>query len=367
MGVRVGVWVVALAVGLLAAVAIPEETFAGVRPLTLGVVFLAVGGVGAAWAALRTSRIRKTPLSRDLRAPDGVVDVAAVAGVARILNPADPRFGAFDPTGPGPTVGSAVPSSTDGRMNWPMVGRLVLISVFEGTDGRAWSSEEIAEAHEALRRSGAWLEREAGRWGAALNVEIADTYLVHEVTDPDRVEVEFHHDDLGDASPFERDAAPKAVARLSRAAADLGLRDADALTRWFESRVESDLNAWLLHPRQAGRSFAATRDLDLLGGLSLAVCYPREASFPERLRGVARVDPVTVVHEVLHLFGATDRYGRRDGPDDAPEHEVRRDVMRLEVGRLGRLRVRGRTAEEIGWRPRSVKGPGKTSQASPGP
>lgn len=352
MGVRLGVWVVALVLGLLVAVAVPEGTFPGVRPLTLGVVFLAVGGVGHAWLANRSRRPLGVGRPRDRRPADGVIDVAAVAGVSRVLNPVDPRFGSFDPGGPVDTaaVGGFVGSRD--RVGWPMLGRLVLVSVFAGMDGRAWSVGEVAAAHEALRRAGAWLEREAGRWGAALNVELADTYFVHEETDPDRVEVEFSHDDAGDASPFERDAALKAVSRLTRAAVGLGFRDAAAMTGRIGSRLDADLTAWLLHPRQAGRSFAATRDLDLLGGLSLAVCYPKEASFPEPLRGGARVDPVTVVHEILHLFGATDRYGRpADGDPEALTTAGGCDVMRLDQNRLSRLRVEAWTAREIGWQP----------------
>ena len=47
---------------------------------------------------------------------------------------------------------------------------------------------------------------------------------------------------------------------------------------------------------------------------------------------------MTVVHELLHLFGATDKYGRslRDVP---PGTVTSRDVMRLSETRLSRLRI----------------------------
>ncbi len=82
--------------------------------------------------------------------------------------------------------------------------------------------------------------------------------------------------------------------------------------------------------------------------MSLAVCYPRESSFPEPLTGSPRVDPVTVVHEMLHLFGATDKYGR-SLRDFAPGSVSSREVMRLSETRLSRLRIDPSTAEEIGW------------------
>jgi hypothetical protein len=80
----------------------------------------------------------------------------------------------------------------------------------------------------------------------------------------------------------------------------------------------------------------------------MAVCYPCEASFPEPLVGPARVDPVTVVHELLHLFGASDKYGR-PLTAYAPRTVTSREVMRLSEERLARLRIDPSTAAEIGW------------------
>ncbi len=74
----------------------------------------------------------------------------------------------------------------------------------------------------------------------------------------------------------------------------------------------------------------------MVAGVGLAICYAREASFPEPLAGPGRVDPTTVAHELLHLFGATDKYGVP--LDNFPPGSVpRRDIMRLDEDRLDRL------------------------------
>jgi hypothetical protein len=93
---------------------------------------------------------------------------------------------------------------------------------------------------------------------------------------------------------------------------------------------------------------AIPADLTELIGVSLALCYAREANFPEPLRRPPFTDPVTVVHELLHLFGATDKYAL---PLDAfpPGSVTSRDVMRLDSSRLDRLRIDRATAAEIGW------------------
>ena len=90
------------------------------------------------------------------------------------------------------------------------------------------------------------------------------------------------------------------------------------------------------------------REDSLLPGVSLAVCYPRESSFPELLDGTARPSAVTIVHELLHLFGATDKYGR-SLRDFAPKTVSSHEVMRLSETRLSRLRIDPYTAAEIGW------------------
>jgi hypothetical protein len=148
--------------------------------------------------------------------------------------------------------------------------------------------------------------------------------------------------------PFERDAVTKALASASRAATELGFQDAVAMVSAINPRVHADARVWLLHPRQAGHSLAVPLDDTLLAGVSLAVCYAREANFPEPLGGPPFTDPVTIVHELLHLFGASDKYGvpLHSFP---PRSVTHREIMRLDESSLLRLQIDPLTAEEIGW------------------
>jgi hypothetical protein len=148
--------------------------------------------------------------------------------------------------------------------------------------------------------------------------------------------------------PFEVDAVTKALTGASRAAIRLGFPDAAAFIAAINPRVEADTRVWLLHPRQAGHSLAVPLDETELAGVSLAVCYAREASFPEPLTRAPFTDPVTIAHELLHLFGASDKYGVpvRSFP---ARSVTSREIMRLDESSLSRLRVDPLTAREIGW------------------
>ena len=230
----------------------------------------------------------------------------------------------------------------------PLLGKVVLISVFIGRDGQDWSDLEIARAHSAMLRAGAWIERQAIRWTSPVNIELAETYFVVHDDQPQDVEIEFAFKGE-DLQPFETDADTKALKSASRAAMQLGFDDAVALVADINPRVQADARVWLLHPRQAGTSQAVPLDDTPLAGVSLAVCYSREETFPEPLgRRPPFTDPVTIVHEVLHLFGATDKYGL-PLQSFAPKSVTNREVMRLDEESLIRLQIDPLTAREIGW------------------
>ncbi len=115
-------------------------------------------------------------------------------------------------------------------------------------------------------------------------------------------------------------------------------------------RLRADSPVWLIHPRSAGRSFVVPESETGMIGVNLAICYARETEFPERLVGAPFPDPSTFAHELLHLFGASDKYGRP--LSSFPKGSVtNRDIMRLEVETLSKLRIDPATAREIGWNP----------------
>ena len=294
--------------------------------------------------AIRRWLSRREPESpRDASPADGVVGVAPMRGARGEPNPRDPRFCRFvalDGEPRGKRGAKAGPP--------PLLGRVVFASLFLGRDGRGWSDDEIARAHGSLIRAGEWIEREAMRLGAAVNVDVACIYFA--ATDPVRepdVELAIisgeHGEGISDA-----DAEVRLVASASRAAAVLGFRDVADLAGQVASRVQTDAVVWIIHPRSAGRSFVAAERETGMRGVHLAICYAREDDLPGRLRGAPFTDPVTIAHEALHLFGASDKYGA--SLTAFPKATVTaRDVMRLDVEVLAKLRIDPGTAAEIGW------------------
>lgn len=352
MSARGKVWLAGLAATAVLVGATGRD--AGSRELSIpvGLLTLAVSALIAEATLLRSiarGGVPDIPPPPGARPADGVVEVQAVREIEAVPNRVDPRWRRFvravEP-GPGPV---ARPSG-----NPRLLGQVCLISVFVGRDGHAWTDPEVARAHESLGSAGRWIEREASRRDARLNVGLADAYFQAEDEGDDPVEVAFHPegDDVG---PMEADASTKGVIGASRAAARLGFADLADMVRRVDPRVEADARVWLFHLRRAGRSLAIPAVESDVPGVGLAVCFAREASFPEPLTGPGRVDPTTVAHELLHLFGASDKYGvaLRSFP---PGSVTSRDVMRLNHGSLSRMTIDALTASEIGWgRPRTAK------------
>jgi hypothetical protein len=351
---------VALAPGLS-----PEA--AAIRPALCLVLLVAVGSLGEGLLLLLTvlagpaSRPHAPP--RDTRPADGTIEVAHLRDVRAKPCAADPRFARFE------RLEGSVESRRAGDLPiepGPLLGRVVVVSLFVGRDGADWSEGEIAKAHRAIERALGWVEREAMRWGAPVNLEMAGVYFASRDDRVDDVEVGFVPE--GDAeAPLEVAAVTRAVASASRAAARLGFADLAALVAAVEARLEAaDAVVWLVHPRCGGRSLAILPDERTLPGVALAVCFAREANFTEALGARPPfTDPVTVVHELLHLFGATDKY-------QAPLHAFppgmvsERDVMCLYHESLPRLRVDRLTAQELGWSGKTPSPPGGSAPAGSG-
>jgi hypothetical protein len=330
-------------------------------PLTLVLVF----GFGAIviefLVALGAPSVSRREPPEDALPADGRVEIVPVVGVRAQPNAHDPRFGRFlaldeaeDATGARPAFTRDAPA---------LLGRVVIVVLFLGRDGHEWSEKEMARALAALDRAGSWIEREAMRWGAAVNLGLAATvFAVTDDQEPEEVEIAIVPE--GDHEvPDVAGASARALAGFSRAAARLGFADAADLTRRINRRIGADGHVWLLLPRAGGRSFAVPADLTDLPGVTLAVCYAREANFPEPLAGPPFADPITTVHEILHLFGATDKYGV---PLAAfpPKMVTERDVMCLNYESLSRLRIDPLTALEVGW---TAWEPGAPAPQAPGP
>ena len=263
-------------------------------------------------------------------------------------NPASPRHARY--LGPFRDA-----DRTEGRpgMPWrrtpcpPLRGRVALVSLFVGADGRGWSDEEVARHLASLERAARWMEEEAGRYGVELGVGVADVYFAVDGESTEEVDLLVAQSG-GEVGLFEADMGVRAIVLMSRAAASLGFRDAVDFVQEVAARLPGATVAWLLHLRLAGRSYAVPLDRTELEGISLAFCHARQANFTEPLIRPPVPRAAVLAHEVLHLFGAKDKYGwplshfAAGGVTD-------RDVMRLESERLPDLAIDPLTAEELGW------------------
>lgn len=317
-----------------------------------------MGMMGAIVAWLRgreTAELRGEP---DLTPADGVVEIVAAPGLRGEPNPRDTRFLRFSGIDPcARPLGPRPPRSVSKYP--PLLGRVAIGSLFLGRDGAGWDDQEVARALAALIRAAEWIEREAMRWSAGVNLAVLRTYFA--ALDPEAREREVALAILPEGEGeglFDADAEVRLVASTGRAARALGFRDVADLVERTASTCAADVLVWVIHVRSAGRSFVVPESETGMRGVSLAVCYAREDDFPGRLLGAPYSDPATFAHELLHLFGASDKYGVP--LSGFPKGEVTgRDVMRLEVETLSRLRIDPATAREIGW-PDNAKPPAAT-------
>lgn len=283
------------------------------------------------------------PPSVDARPADGVVPLVSLPGVEGVANEVDPSIKVFRRLTTAPFAAFA----RESRPGRPLLGRVGLFSIFVGRDGHGWSDQEVVEAFDSMARMGRWIEREALRWGAPVNLEIVDTCVRGDDPEPETVELTLSLD------PFENvideaDADVRGIASASRSVARLGFADLADLIARVDPRADHDLTVWFIHLLRAGRSNAVADDRFRYPGVGLALCFARESASSGPLVGLPYVDPVTLAHEFLHLFGASDKYGTslRSFP---PRSVTSRDIMRLDHDRLSGLRVDGLTANEIGW------------------
>lgn len=231
----------------------------------------------------------------------------------------------------------------------PLRGRVVLVSLFVGADGQGWSDEEIARHLASLERAARWMEEQAGRYGVEASVGTADVYFQVDGGDTPEVDMEVAQSG-GQVGLFEAEMTVRALTLMSRAAAEMGFRDAVDFVQEVAARLPGSTVAWLLHLRLAGRSYAVPLNRTELDGVSLAFCHARQANFTEPLVRPPVPRAGVLAHEILHLFGAEDKYGWPLS-HFPPRSVSGRDVMRLDSERLADLRVDPLTASELGWAP----------------
>ncbi len=346
----------------LAAVSVLDPPFIGRGGLILLVL------LGGLLAALLTTIVHTLaddrPARRVAQEPaDGFVPVVSLEGVESMPNAERPEIRQFT----GLDARFAASRTREKSPRLELSGRVAVFSIFVGRDGFGWSNREIAEAYDSLLRMGRWLERQAASWRAPLDLELVGTYFA--AIDEREEDVEL----AASLDPYENtidevDTDVRGIASAGRVAARLGFSDLPTMTARIDGLVDHERTVWFVHFRRAGRSRAIKADVLSLPGAGLALCYARESTASAPLVGLPYVDPVTLVHELLHLFSATDKYGT--SLETFPRLTVTsRDVMRLDLNRLSRLRVDALTAWEVGWisspTPRR-KPPGDDASVTPG-
>jgi hypothetical protein len=225
---------------------------------------------------------------------------------------------------------------------------VTIATIFVGRYGRAWNDEEVAQTLASLQKAGVWIEREAQRWQAKANIALAEVYISC-VDDAEFVPIPLQVVAEGDhLGLFEGEAVERDMASTSRAVSALGFGGIAELAVRLDRRLAGDRLVWLIFPKAAGRSHAIDGMATLLPGTSFAICYAAYADFPAPLIGPPVPSSTTLAHELLHLFGATDKY-ERPLSDFPPGSASRRDIMRLDLTDLRRLRVDPMTAVELGW------------------
>lgn len=342
----------------------------------VGLLVLVVGLLGAELgrSAARPQLRKSMPESSTdrqawthARPADGVIEWVRPVDVELSPNSEDDRLTRFEGY-KGELSASSEPTNfwEGNSQSPPLLGRVLIVPAFLGRDGMAWSDREIARAYQMMDKAARWIEKEAICWDAAANLALSSLYIeaIDDQGEDDEVELALFRRG-GDDVPDEVDADVKTMASFSRAAASFGLSDAFQLIRGFRARQQADTHVWILHVRRTGTSFALDQWTTGDPGTRIAVCFARESTIPERLIGPPTSDPVTFVHELLHLFGATDKYNQP--LSSFPSGTVsEHDVMRLDHESLSRLRVDPATAREIGWaQPGQAAPERKTPRARP--
>lgn len=312
--------------------------------LVLGLSGLAIEMASAVWLLRGNRGARRRS---QLPPADGRIEVVRIPGYSSKPSAIDARFRYFEPTSEDRSaprnVGRGYGELAD------LVGRVTVFSLFVGRDGTNWSDREMIDTLRSVETAAAWIEGQAIRWNAPVDIGVADLIFVGEDHSQEPIDISVVDEGNG-TGLFEAEAPKRALILASRIALDLGFKDLSDLVERVSPEPEPDLRIWLMHQRRAGRSIAIPPHESELDGIGLAVCYPRYADFPQPLQGTPASDSATIAHELLHLVGASDKYGvpLRSYP---PGQVTDRDIMRLSYPRLRQMRVDYRTAREIGWQP----------------
>lgn len=261
-----------------------------------------------------------------------------------VANQACPRYRRFVAL----AEGVAPSNDADVKPARALAGHVALVSFFVDRPGSSWSEPEICDIFGAVEVCADWLTQQASRYNTALTMR-SDSLYYH-ATDPREEVVPIAFQSVaGQMVPVEAVNAASALAAPTYWVHRLGFADIVRFMGHVQRSVDADSWVVFFHPREAGRSFAVPAHRSLHRCVELAVCYPQYAILRSGVHGPFRQDPAVYAHELLHLFGATDKYDVTSLEVFPSGSVTERDIMRSGSRRLQRMRIDPLTAAEIGW------------------
>lgn len=293
----------------------------------------------------------KSKAARPVQGPrpaDGRVEITSVRNMTVEPFPLDVRFQRLVQK-LNPSRNSSVPLACGSvpRPTAPL-GHIALGSFFIGRDGRAWTDREIADTLNALARAARWVEAEAALWSAPLNVSQLSPFVVGMDASPRTPGVLLKGIEEHQSALFDPTESAQLLHAAGAIATEHGFASLLDLINTFSANVDADLVIWYLHSLSQGRSHLLAEEEGPALAPRAAICYAREDEPPDRWSGTVVPDPCTFAHELMHAFGATDKYGVSSShfpPGEVSPH----DIMRLDMNRLSQLRIDPMTARELGW------------------
>jgi hypothetical protein len=244
--------------------------------------------------------------------------------------------------------GVSPPDDADVKPAQALAGRVALVSFFVDRPDSSWVDAEICDIFRAVGVCANWLTRQASRYRT--NLETRSDSLYYHTSDSREELVPIGFQTVaGRMVPVEAQSAAETLALPSYWVHRLGFADIVRFMGHVQRSVDADSWVVLFHPREAGRSFAVPAYLSLHRCVELAICYPQNAGVRRVLRGPLHPNPAVYAHELLHLFGATDKYDVVSLEDFPCGSVTECDIMRVSSRRLKQLRIDPLTAAEIGW------------------
>ncbi len=318
--------------------------------MTVGLTLTLVAGIWFTRRLMAGNRTSLDELRRRYAAADGVVGRITVRGAIGEPITTVPEFQRFHTWD---SEAELEPEDSTNHAELPpgLFGQVALVPIFLGVEAQRWHDRDLARILKTVIAASEWIEAQAIARQIPVNLDLSRTVFVWDET------VAADRSDAMRAWGVEPDGSlhefPEGVDRtlehLRLALKGEGLGDPVAFAARLRNRINADVVLLVLVPDRLGRSYAMVDRPPLaIRGVSYIVCYPGYAPLEDTRRGPVNLERATVAHEILHAFGAEDKYDR--SLDDFPPGLVdRSEIMRMDSTRLKDLRIGPLTAMEIGW------------------